>query len=156
MLYARMMQADEPGYRAFQDNYDILAIGIQSPEDLADRLFSKRIITDGIRDKVGNRTLDKRTKTRELLAAVESKLKTEPASFREFVKAIKEDQAYQDIAQKLTESSEKYSAQKTSERERRGSDTHGSRARGEPLGAPHGVCAKGCRRYDKPEQSTEV
>ena len=149
-----MMQADEPGYRAFQHNYDILVVGIQSPEDLADRLFSKRIITDGIRDKVGNRTLDKRTKTRELLAAVESKLKTEPASFHEFVKAIKEDQAYQDIAQKLTESYEKYSAQKTSERERRGSDTR-SRARGEPLGALHGVCAKGCHRHDKPEQSTQ-
>ena len=128
-----MMRADGPGYRAFRDNYVNLVIGIQSPEDLADRLFSKRIITDGIRDKVGNVMFDKRTKTRELLAAVESKLISEPASFHKFVAVIKEDQVYQDIAQKLTESYEKYSAQKTSEGERRASVTHGhgSRARGE-------------------------
>ena len=118
-----------PGYKAFRDNYDTLVDGIQSPEDLADRLFSKQLITDGIRDKVGNLMFGRRTRTRELLAAVESKLKSEPASFHVFVQVIKEEPAYQVIAQEMSDSYENYNA---SERERRASVANGSRAKGEP------------------------
>ena len=128
---AQRQSDEEPGYRAFQDNYGTLVNGIQSPAELAARLFSKRMITPGIRSKVGNNAIDKLTRTGELLAAVESKIMSEPASFRLFVEVIKEEPAYQVIAQKLTDSFEEYNAQKTSERERRASVAHGSRAKGE-------------------------
>ena len=114
------MQADEvPGYRAFQDNYDTLVNGIQSPADLAGKLFSKRMITAEILDNVGNFTIKKRDQTRELLEAARSKLISEPASFHVFVAVLKEEPAYQVIAQKLTDSYEEYNAQKTPERKRR-------------------------------------
>ena len=127
-----------PGYRAVRDDYDTLVEGIQSPAKLADRLFSKYLITDEIRDKVGNLMFDRRTRNRELLAAVESKLKSEPASFHVFVAVINEEQAYQGMVQKLTNSYEKHNAQKMpSERalvrdgSRVASHSESSRAKGE-------------------------
>ena len=145
-----------PGYKAFRDNYGALVDGIQSPAELADKLFSREMITAEILDNVGDNATKRLAANRELLAAVRRKLTLEPDSFHVFVAVIKEESVYEVIAQKLTKTYEEYSAQKMSEGERRGSVTHGSRARGEPLGALHGVCAKGCRGDDKPEQSTEI
>ena len=119
------------GYRAFQDNYDTLVDGIQSPAALAGKLFSKEMITAEILDNVGNVGIKKVTRTSELLAAVRSKLMSEPASFHVFVQVIKEEPAYQDIARKMSDSYEKYNAQNMPEREHRTSVTHGSRAKGE-------------------------
>ena len=149
------MTMDEPGYKAFRDNYDALVDGIQSPAKLADKLFSRELITAEILDNVGDNTTKRLAANRELLAAVRRKLTLEPDIFDVFVAVIKAESVYEAIAQKLTESYEEYSAQKTSEGERRGSVTPGSRARGESTRALHGVCAKGCHRHDKPEQSTQ-
>ena len=126
------MQTDEPGYRAFRDNYDILVCGIQSPAELADRLFSKRMITTEIREKVASH-MHKRDRTRELLAAVERKLISEPASFNVFVAVINEEPAYEVIAKKLTDSYEEHNAQETSENERR--VTHGGRVASHEAGS---------------------
>ena len=99
---------ETPGYKVFQEHYDTLAVGIQDPAELAGKLFSKKLITTGILSKVMNQMVDKRSRCRELIAAIGSKIASDPDSFHSFISVLEDEPTLHSIALSMRKSLETY------------------------------------------------
>ena len=99
---------ETPGYRALQEHYSTLVAGIQDPAELAGKLFSNCVITDGILSEIVHPMLDKRTQCAKLLEAVLRKLVSDPDSFWTFVTVLEEESTNQVIAESVRKSYKKH------------------------------------------------
>ena len=103
-----MSQLQTPESEAFLEHRDDLIAGIQDPAELAGKLYSRKIISAGIRAKVENEMIDRLSRCRVLIAAVECKLASNPNSFHKFVAVLKEEPTFEVIAKRLSKSYKRY------------------------------------------------
>lgn len=75
---------------AFRRHYSDLVGSIQDPEDLSVFLYTKNIISPGVRDEVQeSRGLTKRRKCEVLINAVEAKITSHPQAFHAFINVLR-------------------------------------------------------------------
>ena len=80
-----------PEYAAFRECYPDILTAIQSPENLANILFSNKIIDNEVKDQVH---LDPQTRMKKgciLLDAVEQAIRADPACFTVFIDALHQE-----------------------------------------------------------------
>ena len=86
-----MSGTQTPEYRKLQDNFDkvIHHLGaILSAEDLADKLFAKRLITNGTREEASLSTVTNTKKIRALIVAVLALVEMDPTKYKNFVTLV--------------------------------------------------------------------
>lgn len=80
-----------PEYAAFRECYADILTAIQSPEQLANRLYSQKVIHTDVHDEVHLDPQTKRKKSRILLLAVEQAIRTHPTNFQVLVDALHQE-----------------------------------------------------------------
>ena len=84
-----------------EDNYAHLRDTIQAPEDVANRLFSRRTIDSHTRDKVQLNTLTVSKKCEELLKVIEHGITADPGVFYTFVEVLREEPTTEKLGNQL-------------------------------------------------------
>ena len=110
-----MSQLQTPEFKAYLEHRDDLITGIDDPADLAGKLFSRKIISAGIRAKVENEMVDKPSRCRELLAAVDGKLASDPRGFHTFVAVLNKESTLEVIVTRMRKSYKRYKSIKKGE-----------------------------------------
>ncbi len=95
--------------KAFNELYPLLVTSLKSSYlDLTDRLFSKSLLSDDIRDTIGSQTTGKTEaeRTRILLDAVRDNISQNSDYFYQFLKVLKDSevQIYENVANLLEHS----------------------------------------------------
>ena len=80
-----------PEYAAFRECYPDILTAIQSPENLADRLYSQNVIDNEVKEQVHLDPQIIMKKGRILLNAVEKAIRADPACFTVFIKALDQE-----------------------------------------------------------------
>jgi len=78
-------------------------VAIQSPETLANKLFSRRVIDTCVKEKVHLPTLTTHEKCQILLNAVERQIKYRHERFYKFVHALQDEPTMEDLSRQLIE-----------------------------------------------------
>jgi len=78
-------------------------VAIQSPETLANKLFSRRVIDTCVKEKVHLPTLTTHEKCHILLNAVERQIKYRHERFYKFVHALQDEPTMEDLSCQLIE-----------------------------------------------------
>ena len=78
-------------YTAFMECYADVLLAIQSPDHLANILFSQHVIDSIIRNKVHLNTKTPEEKGETLLDAVEQAIRADPHSFHVFTRALRQE-----------------------------------------------------------------
>ena len=95
------MTMSGPTSEALRTHFNDLIVAIQEPVGLACALYSKYVVSRGVKDEVGMIALSPVQKKNILLTAVQSKLETEPDQFNVFVNVLKRDGMLTAVAEKL-------------------------------------------------------
>ena len=86
-----MSGTQTPGYQKLHENFDTVIhhLGaILSAEDLADKLFSNKLITSGTQEEASLSTVTNTKKIRALLVAVLAQVQFDPANYYKFVTVL--------------------------------------------------------------------
>ena len=78
-------------YRRLKSNFDEIVATLSSTaraEDLADKLFSKDLIDDGLLEEAGVNTIANSKRIRPLILSVLSQVKMDPEKFAEFIEIL--------------------------------------------------------------------
>ena len=75
----------------FKEHYSTLQCGIQSPSELAGKLFSKSIITQNVREAAQLTTSTVHEKNTALLDGVERAISSDPQYFHQFMTILDDD-----------------------------------------------------------------
>ena len=93
-----------PSYQRLQDNFETV-ITTLSPlvraEDLADKLFSARMINPGLLEEAGVTAVANSKRIRPLIVAVLSQVKTEPEKLTKFVEILQQFEGLEGIVKIL-------------------------------------------------------
>ena len=79
-------------YQKLQENFDTIIHQLgaaQAAEELADKLFTKKLITSETRDKASLATLTSAGKMRVLIPAVMGQVKIDPANYHTFLTVLR-------------------------------------------------------------------
>ena len=99
---------DSPEYQAFQKHFAVLSDGISDPGWLATQLYSRDMISRGMRQEAQLETLPAPIRTRKLLSAVEDQILTSPEpKFRDFLYVLHSEPSLEHLARKLEEACSK-------------------------------------------------
>ena len=90
-----------PEASVFRHYYTILRIAIQTPDHMADVLYSRCIIDSYVKENAQNIMLTHSVRCRFLLDALERKIKTDPSGFYAFIDILLEEPTTEEIAHKL-------------------------------------------------------
>ena len=89
---AKISGTQTPEYQKIQENFDtiIRQLGAaQAAEELADKLFTKKLITSETRDKASLATLTSAGKMRVLIPAVMGQVEIDPANYHTFLTVLR-------------------------------------------------------------------
>ena len=75
----------------FKKHYNDLQSGIQSPSELASKLYSRNIIAQDVRNRGQMTTYTIRERNAILLNAVEQAISSDPKCFRQFMKILDDE-----------------------------------------------------------------
>ena len=94
-----MQSSNKPGHRTLRENFARICASSLDPAGLADQLFAKGIIPEGVKSQANVPSLSQDAKRRVLMDAVMRQ--SEPDTFQKFVEIILEDDANAYIGENL-------------------------------------------------------
>jgi len=97
-----------PTAELFRCYFSKLAAAILYPERLANELYSKNVVSAGVRDEMNVIGQSSYHKTTRLLAAVECKIKENPGSLHTFLSILREDPSLVYIADAMSDEYRKF------------------------------------------------
>ena len=88
-------------YHAFRKHYAKLAEAIQHPLSLANQLFSEKVITSEVKERMHVPLLSRLDKNSQLLNAVEIRIKTDPSVFPVLLSILRDDASLQPLVESM-------------------------------------------------------
>ena len=90
-----------PAYETFRKHSAALLTVIQDPEVLAWELYAENIISAAVRDAANNTMQERRKRTSDLLAAVDSRIVVDPRAFDVFLSVLAKRSPMSDLCGRM-------------------------------------------------------
>ena len=90
-----------PAYETFRKHSADLLTVIQDPEVLAWELYAENIISPAVRDAANNTMHERRKRTSDLLAAVDSQIAVDPGMFDVFLYVLAKRSSMSDLCGRM-------------------------------------------------------
>ena len=97
-----------PAHKAFHKHSADLLMVIQDPEVLAWELYAENIISATVRDAANNTMHERRKRTSDLLAAVDSQIAVDPRAFDVFLSVLAKRSSMSDLCRKMRDAYSKF------------------------------------------------
>ena len=103
-MSATMSGTQSPEYQRLRELFDTVThhLGdILSAEELADKLYVNKLITRGMQEEAGLRTITNTNRIRALVIAICAKVEIDPANYHKFLAVLKAISGAEDIGKLL-------------------------------------------------------